>query len=378
VITGPAVVATLAEGSTLSENQNVVIQFNRLLNPGTVNRQTITLLTAGGELFVDPNVIYDPVLLTVTLAYPDGGATWLTAGQTYQVQIPAATPTTEGVLAIDNATVATSMQLEFNVVAGDGGLPPPPPPMNFCVDVLPIFLSKCTGAACHSAPGPGPLAPFLPDGGSSPDANVITGAAGGLVLTSSNGVLDTAIDKVAYESNVGPMAGPSSGSCSTTNTETCLFGVDMPVIDPGTAGSGNPGNSWLMYKVLLAVPSPTDEVQPKECAPDITTELYPKGTEPPVEISAAERARLSDYIEGREMPYPSDPAVPEGSDAGTAPLSMQELERVRLWIYEGAPVENCALCAMISSDGGTTEMNDASSPTMDATTGGPSDAGTSG
>jgi hypothetical protein len=371
VVTGPPVVATLAAGSTLSEDQNVVIQFNRFLNPGTVNRQTVTLLTAGGAVFVDPNVIYDPVLLTVTLAYPGAGATWLTAGQTYQVQIPVATPTTEGVLAIDNATMATSTQLEFNVVAGDGGTPPPDPEMHFCVDILPIFNGKCQGSPCHSAPATGPLTSFLPDGGSSPDARAITGAAAGLVLTSSDGVQDTAFDKVAYESNVGPMAGPSSASCPTTNSQTCVFGVDMPIIDPGTNLSGNPGNSWLMYKVLLAVPSPTDGVGAFECAPDMTTDLYAKGMEPAVEISAAERARLSDYIEGREMPYPSaDPAVPEGSDGGTAPLSMQELERLRLWITEGAQIDDCTKCVMIS-DGGTPVMNDASTDSS-------SDAGTSG
>jgi hypothetical protein len=111
-------------------------------------------------------------------------------------------------------------------------------------------------------------------------------------------------------------------------------------------------------------------VQAQECAPDITTDLYQAGMEPAQEISAAERARLSNYIEGREMPYPLDPAVPEGSDAGTYPLSMQELERLRLWITQGAQIDNCADCTMISGDGGT--------PTTDATAGSSSDAGTNG
>jgi hypothetical protein len=29
----------------------------------------------------------------------------------------------------------------------------------------------------------------------------------------------------------------------------------MPLIDPGSGGAGNPGNSWLLYKLLMAQPS---------------------------------------------------------------------------------------------------------------------------
>jgi hypothetical protein len=393
VVTGPAVIASLAGGqTTLTENQSVVIQFNRLLNPPTVNRQTIKLLTAGGSLLTDPNVDYDPVLLTVTLSNPGGGEPWLQSGQTYQVQIPVATPTTEGVLAIDNATVASQTMLEFSVVAADGGggTLPVEPTMNFCVDVLPVLRAKCAGSVCHSAPE------------MSPEA-ATTGAAAGLVLISSEGVAATALGRVAYESNAGPTSGPSSGSCPTTDTQTCLFGVDMPIIDT----ANNPANSWLLYKVLLATPAGTDEHLTAQCNP-FTTEEYVANppivaaptTSPPAKITSAERSRLSNYVLGREMPYPSNPTVPEGSDAGTgaAALSIQELERLRLWIKQGAVVppstDDCSKCTCApgyvllggecqSTNGGVGGSSTGDAATSDAGTdasleAGTSDAGTKG
>jgi hypothetical protein len=409
VIPPPPVTANLAGGkTTIPVNQNVVIQFNRLLNPATVNRQTVTLLTAGGELPVDPFVDYDPVLLTVTLSNPGGGAQWLVEGQVYQVLIPVATDTTEGVLAIDDATMPGPgpTQLDFMAVAAEGDAPTEPT-MNFCVDVLPIFSStgKCTAGqgGCHSHPTMGSLSQFLPDGSPPPDGSSIVGATAGLVLDSSEGVASTAVGKVAYESNVGLTAGPSSGSCPTTDTQTCPFGVNMPIIDPGTNGSGNPGNSWLLYKVLLALPPSKDEGLLAQCAPFSTTPytanppvVATPTTNPPVAITPQERARLSNYIPGREMPYPSNPSIPEGSDASTGaiPLSMQELERVRLWIKQGATTPDCSRCACeanyeligktcqpTSIDGGiesdAASRKDASS-TMDAKAGSVSDGGTKG
>jgi hypothetical protein len=345
------VTASLVGGATQPANQSVVVQFNRLLNPGTVNRQTVTLLEVGANgatPFVDPVVVYDPVLLTVTLSSPTAGSGWLTSGQTYEVRIPVATPATEGVLAIDNATVAKEVDLEFMALSAEAGAsaPPPEPTMHFCVDVLPIFNAKCNLSTCHASPSSSDFSTYVADSGALPKGSVaIYGAVAGLVLDNSQGVLDTAVGQVAYESNAGPFASPSSAaSCPTTNTASCVFGVDMPIIDPGTNGSGDPANSWLIYKMLLASPS-TSSGAPAMCGALTTTEYTPSPPTTAV-LSSAERATLSNYIPGREMPYPaSAPTIAEGQDAGsTSALSMQELERVRLWIQQGATVENCAHC----------------------------------
>jgi hypothetical protein len=361
----------------------VVVQFNRLLNPGTVTRQTIQLLTAGGQTFVDPIVDYDPVLLAVTLSNPGGGAMWLVPGQTYQVKMGVATTTVAGVLAIDNAPMASATELDFNVT-GPLMTPAAEPQMHFCVDILPIFTSKCSASFCHGSPAmTGTATPRFPDGGTFP--------AAGLVLDNSQGVLDTAIGHVAHGSNVGPTAGGSSPSCGTP-TDTCSFGVDMPIIDPGTNGSGNPGNSWLLYKTLLDDTPMKDDNLLAQCAP---VQTYETKTNPAVVITSAERSILSNYILGREMPYPTNPAAMEGTPASatdTVGLSMQELERVRLWIKQGAKLEtvtklgpdgglidaglNCGSCDLIfTTDGGDGAVSEGGTDgSRDAGTDAPTDS----
>ena len=168
------------------------------------------------------------------------------------------------------------------------------------------------------------------------------------------------------------MAGvPSSAACPTSQFQTCSFGVNMPIID-GQNGGGDPGNSWMLYKMLLAVPPPTDDKLIAQCAP---AQTYETSSNPKVVITKAERSNLSNFILGREMPYPANPTVPEGEGGtGAAPLSMQELERVRLWIAQGAPLENvqipgpdggfidggtnCNLCLEIVEGGAGPEAGD--------------------
>ena len=50
-------------------------------------------------------------------------------------------------------------------------------------------------------------------------------------------------------------------------------------------------------------------------------------------ISTAERASLSNYILGREMPFPPTPSQLNSS---TSPLTLDDMERLSLWISQGA------------------------------------------
>lgn len=320
---------------TLPIDQPIVLQFNRLLNPNSVTRQSIQLLTSSGTGFADPVVDYDPVLMTVTLSNPGGGEPWLTAGLSYEISFPVPTSPsdTSGLQAIDDATFAMPTSVAFSAVAATG-VNTAAPTMHFCVDILPIFTSKCSAPMCHGSPS----------GASAP--------AAGLVLDNSEGLALTAIGHVSHGSNTGANAGvvESPGS---------IFGVDMPIIDPGTNGTGDPADSWLLYKVLLAVPPPPSSSGDSivQCSPYQTTEDYgrtaPNG-QPLASPSAMtmERGYLSDFILGREMPYPSDPNYTE-SEAGPESnnLSVQELERLRLWIKQGAQLE---IVTIPGPDGGTT------------------------
>ena len=53
-------------------------------------------------------------------------------------------------------------------------------------------------------------------------------------------------------------------------------------------------------------------------------------------MSDDERATLSNYIPGREMPYPTDPTAP--LDSATSPLTGDELDTVSTWIRQGAAI----------------------------------------
>jgi hypothetical protein len=131
--------------------------------------------------------------------------------------------------------------------------------------------------------------------------------------------------------------GANTGPRATSAPPGLLFGEDMPVIDPGSGPplAGDPSNSWMLYKMLLAPPpacSSTPGAAPCDAGaptPPATTHVVP--WQP---LSDAERATLSNYVAGREMPYPVDPSAPLGSDP--APLTLQELENVSFWIARGA------------------------------------------
>jgi hypothetical protein len=201
----------------------------------------------------------------------------------------------------------------------------------------------------------------------------------------------TAIGRVSQEANTGPR--------SLAAPPTLLFGEDMPILD-ATGTTGDPANSWMMYKLLLAVPTPepvdagaADDAGPGAVdagapdasagaldagAPDATVGAADAGPETdgaspesgaldaggtdgeasdgavaaaptmpaPTDvagahslafkgISDAERATLSNYILGREMPFPppSGTTLEDDND----PLTLDELERMSLWIAQGAP-----------------------------------------
>ena len=153
----------------------------------------------------------------------------------------------------------------------------------------------------------------------------------------------------------------------------------MPVVD----ANGNASNSWLLYKVLIAVPTP-EPVDAGTGAPDATVDSDAEAVDgaatdaaatdagtasadasapadggaedagsdagatmavvPPVDVSQvhapfaltdmpeAERATLANYILGQPMPV-----LPSGSTStALGPLTLEQLERVSLWITQGA------------------------------------------
>jgi hypothetical protein len=348
--------ANVGQNLTLPANGRIELGFDRLLLPASISRQTFVLENAGNTKGYTPTIAYDPVARIVTITPLTDPTQALVSGQSYDIVIlaPQSASDVNGLRAIDGATLAPPSP---RVIAFSVTDPTPTPPstvsIDFCRDISPI-TGSCVLSQCHLG---GPM--------STP--------AAGLVLYPYSGIPATAVGRVAQGSNTGPQ--------SMTSPPSLLFGEDMPIIDP----TGDPGNSWTMYKVLLAVPSPeavavdagagaedaggqeagapdattdassqdaaTDAGAPDasatpgadagaaDASPDADEEAGPAAPPPPPPVSVsgahsipwqgisdAERASLSNYILGREMPFP--PSFP--------PLTLDDMERLSLWITQGA------------------------------------------
>jgi hypothetical protein len=284
--------ANVGPNEALPLNNSIELTFDRLLLPLSIVRQTFVLEDIAGNALT-PNVAYDPVsrIVSVTPA-PDAP---FTVGQTYQITVATPQSGIPGLLAIDGATLdpAESPTLTFLIsdAVGQTGVTP----VDYCTDINPIFQAKCGGLVCHSPP---------------PESQ----QADGLVLTEPWGVTATAIGRVAVGANTGPR--PTAEGLSLT------FGLDMPIIP--LPGAGGPADSWLMYKLLMAVPSPGPAVPAPEDGGAVEA------------LSTRERAILASLIPGREMPFPTNPAAP--LTAAGAQLTIEQLETVSSWIAEGAVV----------------------------------------
>ena len=306
------VAANVSPSNPLPDNGRIELAFDRYLVPLTVTRQTFALHDLR-MFFQTPDVAYDPVarIVTITPINVTGGTMPpLAADQTYVINIDP-----KVLRAVDGATIdPRDATIEFPVIAGDAGAPQPAlPTIDFCNDILPVLTSKCSRSTCH-----GPLDP-----------------AAGLRLDSPMALFATAVGRVAQGANTGPRA--------SAQPPQLHFGIDMPIIDPGSGGGAGhgPGDSWLMYKLLLAVPSPT-ATQNAGCdggaiVPTDVSMMH-LAHQPAFDDPANDpaRAALANYVPGREMPFPNDPAA-SLDNAGGAPLTIDELERVSRWIAQPLP-----------------------------------------
>jgi hypothetical protein len=310
----------------LPQDGVIQVAFDRYLNPLTANRQGVTLLDENGFVPGGPPIVqYDPVARMVTISNPTPGKPWLVVGQFYKVVFPVATDEAGsfGLRSIDDATIDPSTKAITFQVAAPTGSPPTLPTIDFCTDVFPIFAARrasttatkgvCTNAACHAAGGT---------------------AAQGLVLETPDDIRRTAIGVQAVET--------TTAALSTPLPPQPAFPVGMPIVDPG-----DPGDSYLLYKMLLpdqnGVPSADGVSVPyTACRPVTAPFFYGPGAG---FASADEQARLAAHVVGRRMPWGDwDDATHSFGSGGGTPLTFDELERIRLWIQEGAEVDDCSNC----------------------------------
>ncbi len=293
----------------------VELTFNRLLLPSAVTRQTISLRTAGNTL-VDPPpiVIYDPVLLKVRIQNPNtAGGTWLTPGQPYKIVVglPAPDSSETFVLrAIDGAQFDPNARNEIAFMATNPTFQKRKPDIEFCRDVSTTFSKYCS-SGCHQATS----RPYE-----------------ALLLDTADGIIHTALGHVSQEANTGARAG-------TPGAPGRVFGIDMPIIDPG-----NPGNSWLIYKMMLLTEGAH---APYQCYKfDPPNVLLPDGG---AWLPPDERGRLANLMTGQMMP-PINPFP-----------TVDDVERVSEWIAQGAHLDVCLGCVEAPDSGPDTGVMDSGS-----------------
>jgi len=282
----------------------IEIAFNRLLLPSTVTRQNIYLYSKGAtQVTITPAIAYDPVARVVTVT----PLTELTQGQSYTLQIVAPKFVTDpsGLHAIDGAildpTKASSVTFSVGPAQSQSAALPT---IDFCTDIGVLFSSSPTGCSfltgCHAL--------------KEPALGLILGNFSG-PASRTVGIQSTAIGRASEEVAVGPQALPEPPSNH--------FPDGMPIIDPGAGGTGDPGNSYLLYKVLMAPPAAADGGAPQQV---YSVTEYP--------FSDSERKALAALIPGREMPFPSVvTTTPHASN-----MSFDQMQQLSLWIAQGANV----------------------------------------
>jgi hypothetical protein len=325
-VAGPSihiVGSNIMGGAAIRQDSRIELAFDRLLLPYSIHRQSFFLSDERGDFFT-PEIAYDPVARVVTIT-PNGA---LENQQFYRVHIaaPQSPSDQNGLRSIDGATLDPSVASTITfLVDQNAPAQTAPPTVDFCKDIVRIF-DKCAGANCHVAR---------------------VAAAAGLLLDSPADIASTAVGRVAQGSNSGPR--------SRAEPAGLAFGVDMPILDPGPGSppTGDPANSWMLYKMLMAVPMPppSTTVQPPLCdgglpaPPAMGSAMHSIPWQP---LSDDERARLSNLIPGREMPFPADPTAPLSQPQSS--LTLDELELVSRWIAQpratGAPLvpASCGAC----------------------------------
>jgi len=260
------------------------LKFDRWLIPTTAIRQSVSLYTEGTQLGVFLRPDYD--VTARSLSYrPD---TPLATGTVYILKLGDADqdPNGLGFRSFDGNALNNAKQFAFRTSLS-GQTPPTAVtvPVTTCDQVVVTLANAgCTRGGCHS--------------GNSPRM--------GLLLESAQGLISTAINHVAHETETG-----------TNVTEQVVsggrFGTQMPIID-----SGRPENSYLLYKLLIGKWL-NRELAAQPAAPFATDALSQ---------DAIDRAR-SWFIEFGAMP-PDDVGYPDGVS------SLELMRNLQTWIRAGA------------------------------------------
>lgn len=292
--------------------QAIRVRFDRLLKPTTVSRQSI-LVTPGrldpktrsspaGAYLIEPR--YDPYERTAVFQLGAGERYSPVVLHTALLRPPDKDSDTTGLRAFDGAVLAQPFVIEFTsgqaVTDPNHDVDDTWPAASYCNETagtpsLPSIRSvftSCQGASCH--------------GGAASKVAV------GLDLSSAQGLRATALKMPAHELSRSETPGRLQSS-------PAILGDGMPRIDPGS-----PGNSYLMYKLIIQVSN-----YPNKYDPAGSEDHWEKGLSVPEPPDPAELKRLRDAFVMLEP-------MPLGSS-----LRVDQMRALVAWIGLGAEVVDC-------------------------------------
>jgi hypothetical protein len=321
------------DGSTRpTTGTSIRVRVNRYLDPASASRQALcvqsstddvpSIVACSAGLVLRPS--YDPVSRTAAY-FLETDQTQLAPDTLYRITLfRRAGEDGFGLRAFDGPALGGPFVLEFRTESPhpDGPAPTdgPDTSINFCKPTRCFAvcgqLPEEQRAACAETCTPG-----IEDAlescafGGCHQTTADQKPPMGLDLYAPEGLQATAIARVAH----GSMRGAGAQNADLAGL---AFGRAMPLIAPG-----DPGNSYLLYKVLAhpgfdpAVAAPAQQLAPG------------------LEAGESERLRAS-VIVGSPMPPTSNGDGPE-APAVSDPLAVERALRISRWIAAGADTTRC-------------------------------------
>jgi hypothetical protein len=345
---GRPVRAGLSDGGTLMgavSNPSVKLFFSRWLLPHKVTRQSIcihpttTTVASSGQCpqqaFAEP--AYDPTDRSVTYRLPAG--THLALDTQYRVSVfktESIDPESEGengFYAFDGAAIDKDYAFDFVTEAAESADEERlPSPDAYCAAIDCFAACAAGDTLCEDNCAPTCIdedcyqqGSFLNEGAlfgtcafgycHAPDFGNTLAIAMGLDLSTRTAIEQTAVNQTAHQTQQGQLS-------SVGDQSPQRFGRAMPLVDPG-----NPGNSYIMYKVLsnpLNQPRPGGQLDAGlALSIDRIRDGFVVGLPMPAQSSSGEPTGV----------FPSD-ADPEGDK------SFAQAQLISAWIAHGA-VTSC-------------------------------------
>lgn len=218
----------------------LTLRFNRWLLPTTATSQSLSLVTAGTALGIVVHPDYDVALRIIRYRFdplPEGVVFSLRAADADE------DPSGFGFRAFDGAALDAKLTMSFRTSRESitGASKPERPVAAGCGQVVDTLAKAgCSRVGCHSRrSSPQCASTSLAMAWDDSVRECVPVPRMGLALDDTQGLISTAINHVAQQTQVGP-------DISHRYESSGRFGDQMPTIDPG-----RPENSYLIYKLLI-------------------------------------------------------------------------------------------------------------------------------